>query len=60
VYRSWEYLNGSYTHEIEIGTAAAQFLEKEYRNGIFVAVQKESCRAAWPGKDSQQAALFKI
>jgi hypothetical protein len=34
---SWEYINRSQTHE-EIGTEAAQFPEKEYMNGIFLAV----------------------
>ncbi len=39
VNRSWEYINSSQTHECgEIGAAAAQFPEKEYTNGIFVAV----------------------
>jgi hypothetical protein len=28
---------------VEIGTEAAQFLEKEYFNGIFVAVQDGQC-----------------
>jgi hypothetical protein len=38
--RSWEYINRSQTHtvNVEIGTEAAQFPEKEYLNGIFVAV----------------------
>jgi hypothetical protein len=39
--RSWEYINRSQTHvNVEIGTEAAQFPEKEYINGIFLAVQK--------------------
>jgi hypothetical protein len=38
--RSWEYINRSQTHECGIGTEAAQFLEKEYINGIFVAVYR--------------------
>jgi hypothetical protein len=29
---------------VEIGTEAAQFPEKEYINGIFVAVQYAACR----------------
>jgi hypothetical protein len=37
--RSWEYINRSQTHECEIGTEAAQFPEKEYINGILVAVR---------------------
>ncbi len=40
--RSWEYINRSQTHEclnVEIGTEAAQFPEKEDINGIFLAVQ---------------------
>ncbi len=37
--RSWEYINRSQTKKKkEIGTEAAQFPEKEYINGIFVAV----------------------
>ncbi len=35
--RSWKYINRSQTHECG-GTEAAQFPEKEYINGIFVAV----------------------
>jgi hypothetical protein len=35
---SWEYKNRSQTHECGIGTEATQFPEKEYINGIFVAV----------------------
>jgi hypothetical protein len=34
--RSWE--NRSQTHDVEIGAEAAQFPEKEYINGIAVAV----------------------
>jgi hypothetical protein len=37
--RSWEYINRSQTHEI--GTEAAEFPEKEYINGIFLAVQQK-------------------
>jgi hypothetical protein len=37
--RSWEYINRSQTN-VEIGTEAAQVLEKEYINGIFVAVKQ--------------------
>jgi hypothetical protein len=38
--QSWDYLNRLQTHElnVEIGTEAAQFPEKEYINGIFVVV----------------------
>ncbi len=35
--QSWEYINGSQM-KVDIGTEAAQFLGKEYINGIFVAV----------------------
>jgi hypothetical protein len=38
---SWEYINRSQVHECDIGTEAAQFPEKEYINGIFVAVYSE-------------------
>ena len=39
--RSWDYLNRSQTHDmnVEIGAEAALFPEKEYINGIAVAVQ---------------------
>jgi hypothetical protein len=39
--RSWEYINRSQAQEcdVETGTGAAQFPEKEYINGIFVAVR---------------------
>jgi hypothetical protein len=36
-------LNRSQTHELEIGTEAVQFPEKEYINGIFLAVWQWSC-----------------
>jgi hypothetical protein len=36
--QSWEHINRSQTHECG-GTEAAQFPEKEYINGIFLAVQ---------------------
>jgi hypothetical protein len=36
--RSWEYINRSQTHEVEIGAKAAQFPEKEYINRIAFAV----------------------
>ena len=36
--QSWEYINCSQTHECGIVTEAAQFPEKEYINGIFLAV----------------------
>jgi hypothetical protein len=32
---------------VEIGTEAAQFPEKEHLNGIFVAVQKRILRYMW-------------
>jgi hypothetical protein len=37
--QSWEYINRSQTHECGNGAEAAQFPEKEYINGIVVAVQ---------------------
>jgi hypothetical protein len=37
--RSWEYINGSQTHDVEIRAEAAQFPEKEYISGIAVAVR---------------------
>jgi hypothetical protein len=40
----------SQTHEFGIGTEAAQFHEKEYTNGIFVAVQSIGLRAAHEDK----------
>jgi hypothetical protein len=37
--QSWEYINPSQTHmNVEIGTEAVQFPEKEYINGIFIAL----------------------
>ncbi len=38
--RSWEYINRSQTHNVEIGAEAAQFPEKKYINGIAVAMYK--------------------
>ncbi len=52
--RSWEYTNRSQTHEcvnVEIGTEAAKFKEKEYINGIFVAVYFV-CAACFHGTKS--------
>jgi hypothetical protein len=41
--RSWEYINLSFRHmNVEIKTEAAQFPEKDYINGIFLAVDS-SC-----------------
>ncbi len=36
--QSWEYVNRSQTHECGNWIEAAQFPEKEYINGIFLAV----------------------
>jgi hypothetical protein len=36
--RSWKYINRTQTLSVEIGTEAAKFPEKEYINGIFLAV----------------------
>jgi hypothetical protein len=36
--RSWDYINRSKKQNVEIGAEAALFPEKEYINGIFVAV----------------------
>jgi hypothetical protein len=36
--RSWKYINRSQNMDVEIGTEASQFPEKEYINGILVAV----------------------
>ncbi len=41
--RSWEYINRSQTHECGNGAEAAQFPEKEYINGIAVAVRIIAC-----------------
>jgi hypothetical protein len=35
--RSWEYINRSQTQNVEIGTEAAQFPEKECINGILIS-----------------------
>jgi hypothetical protein len=36
--QSWEYINRSQIHDVDIGTVVAQFLFWEYRDGILVAV----------------------
>jgi hypothetical protein len=43
---------------VEIGTEAAQFPEKEYINGIFVAVQRDQWPASSFLKVNIQPALF--
>ncbi len=59
--RSWEYINRSQTHEnVVIGTEAAQFPEKEYINGILVAVrQRAYLRPIEAGRDGEVAQLVK-
>ncbi len=47
--QSWEYINRSQTHEYGIGTEAAQFREKEYINGIFVAVHERTAQHTFKG-----------
>ncbi len=48
---SWECINRSQTHECGNWDEAAQFLEKEYINGIFVEVQLEYLgNQSWMGE----------
>ncbi len=42
--QSWEYINRSQTHDVEIGTEAALFPEKKYISGIFLAVSRRMSR----------------
>ncbi len=49
--RSWEYLTRSQTHKnVEIGTEAVQFLEKEYINVFFVAVYRTANLCSLAGR----------
>jgi hypothetical protein len=49
---SWENINRSQIYEYGNGTGAAQFPEKEYINGIFVAVHLPPLRFHCVGEDS--------
>ncbi len=52
--RSWEYINCSQNENVEIGTEAAQFPEKEYVNVIFVAVYLWLLKVGGQGHFSSQ------